>query len=121
MHKSSASSESEKITAMTRHRSFRLLPIALLLGAAHVAPARAADPPVSEEARMHFTAGVNLLRDPDGARYEEAYREFKAAYAASPNYKILGNLGLCAMKLERDGEAIESYSSYLTHASELDA
>jgi hypothetical protein len=82
--------------------------------------AHAADPPVSDAARMHFTAGVNLLRDPDGARYEEAYREFKAAYAASPNYKILGNLGLCAMKLERDGEAIDAYSSYLTHTSELD-
>src|SRR6266481_4578482 len=71
------------------------------------APAFAADPPVTPEARTHFAAGVNLLRDPDGARYEEAYREFKAAYAASPSYKILGNLGLCAMKLERDGEAIE--------------
>jgi hypothetical protein len=98
-------------------RTLRLLPLAMIVAAAQ---AHAADPPVSEAARMHFTAGVNLLRDPDGARYEEAYREFKAAYAASPNYKILGNLGLCAMKLERDGEAIDAYSSYLTHASELD-
>ena len=69
---------------------------------------------------MHFGAGVNLLKDPDGARYEEAYREFKAASAASPNYKILGNLGLCAMKLERDGEAIDAYTSYLTHSADLD-
>jgi hypothetical protein len=82
--------------------------------------AAAADAPITEEARTHFTAGVNLLRDPDGARYEEAYREFKAAYAASPSYKILGNLGLCAMKLERDGEAIEAYTNYLSHAAELD-
>jgi hypothetical protein len=85
------------------------------------APALAADPPVTPEARTHFAAGVNLLRDPDGARYEEAYREFKAAYAASPSYKILGNLALCAMKLERDGEAIEAYTNYLAHGSELDA
>jgi hypothetical protein len=82
--------------------------------------ASAADPPITDEARTHFAAGVNLLRDPDGARYEEAYREFKAAYAASPSYKILGNLGLCAMKLERDGEAIDAYSSYLAHSAELD-
>jgi hypothetical protein len=80
----------------------------------------AADAPITDEARTHFAAGVNLLRDPDGARYEEAYREFKAAYAASPSYKILGNLGLCAMKLERDGEAIDAYSNYLARASDLD-
>jgi hypothetical protein len=78
------------------------------------------DVPITQEARTHFQAGVNLLRDPDGARYEEAYREFKVAYAASPSYKILGNLGLCAMKLERDGEAIEAYTNYLAHSAELD-
>ena len=61
---------------------------------------------ITPEARARFSAGVNLLKDPDGPRYEEAYREFKAAYASSPSYKILGNLGLCAMKLERDDEAI---------------
>lgn len=76
-------------------------------------PALAADVVINDEARAHFTAGVNLLQDPDGARYEEAYREFKAAYAASPSWKILGNLGISAMKLERDGEAIESYKKYL--------
>lgn len=72
-----------------------------------------ADVPISQEAREHFTAGVNLLQDPAGARIEDAYREFKAAYAASPSYKILRNLGLCAMRLERDQEAIESYEKYL--------
>jgi hypothetical protein len=54
------------------------------------------------------------MQDPDGARYEEAYREFKTAYASSPSWKILGNLGICAMKLERDGEAIEAFDKYLT-------
>ncbi len=73
------------------------------------APAAAHEVEISERARGHFTAGVNLLQDPDGARYEEAYREFKAAYAESPSWKILGNLGLASMKLERDGEAIEAY------------
>jgi hypothetical protein len=81
---------------------------------ATLAPSLAsADVPISDEARARFTAGVNLLKDPDGARYEEAYREFKAAYAASPSYKILNNLGLCAMKLERDDEAIAAYEKYL--------
>ena len=81
-----------------------------------VAPARAADVPISEEARTHFAAGVALLQDPKAPRYEEAYREFKAAYAASPSYKILGNLGLCAMKIERDAEAIDALETYLKAA-----
>src|SRR5678815_3697575 len=64
-------------------------------------PARAADAEISPQARAHFRAGVNFLDDPDGARYGEAYREFKAAYALSPSWKIIGNIGLTAMKLER--------------------
>ena len=78
------------------------------------APALAADVVINDDARAHFTAGVNLLQDPDGARYEEAYVEFKTAYAASPSWKILGNLGISAMKLERDGEAVDAYKKYLS-------
>jgi hypothetical protein len=77
------------------------------------APALAADVKITDEARKHFTAGVALLKDPDGARYEEAYREFKVAYESSPSWKILGNLGISAMKLERDGEAIDDFTRYL--------
>ncbi len=75
---------------------------------------------ITPEARARIAAGVNLLKDPDGPRYEEAYREFRAAYAASPSYKILGNLGLCAMKLERDEEAIQAYEKYIAWGKELD-
>lgn len=75
--------------------------------------ARAADVAISERARIHFNAGVSLLQDPDGPRYEEAYSEFRAAYAESPSWKMLGNLGIAAMKLERDGEAIEAFKKYL--------
>lgn len=81
-------------------------------------PASAEEVQITDSARAHFTAGVNYLQDPDGARYEEAYREFKAAYADSPSWKILGNLGLAAMKLERDGEAIEAYEKYLKEGGE---
>lgn len=85
-----------------------------LIFAANAAGAQAADDaPITEEARQHFAAGVNLLQDPEGARYEEAYREFAAAYRASPSWKILGNLGIAAMKLERDGEAIDAFTKYL--------
>jgi hypothetical protein len=77
------------------------------------APAPAQNPEAVQNARTHFAAGVNLLRDPLKPRYEEAYREFKTAYSLSPAVQILGNLGLCAMMLERDSEAIEAYENYL--------
>ncbi|HEY4013893.1 MAG TPA: hypothetical protein VGM06_11190 [Polyangiaceae bacterium] len=86
---------------------------ALTAALALAAAAHAADVPITEDARVHFSVGVALLQDPKAPRYEEAYREFKAAYAAAPSYKILGNLGLCAMKIERDGEAIQAYELYL--------
>jgi hypothetical protein len=89
-----------------------------LLLALSAAPARAEDTVITPEAKAHFQAGVSFIDDPDGARYEEAYREFKAAYAISPSWKILGNLGLCAMKLERDGEAIQAFKRYLAEGGE---
>jgi hypothetical protein len=92
----------------------RLLAVTLSLVLGSITASALADAPISEEARAHFTAGVTFLQDPDGARYEEAFREFKAAYAASPSWKILGNLGIAAFKLERDGEAIQAFDKYLT-------
>ena len=80
----------------------------------------AGDVPISEEARMHFKAGVAHLQDPEGTNVEEAYREFKAAYALSSSPKMLGNIGFCAMKLERDGEAIAAYGRYLKEVGDID-
>ncbi len=65
------------------------------------------------EARLHFENGVSLL----GAappNYQDAYRQFLLAYEKSgQNWKVLGNLGLCALGLERDGEALTYYQRYL--------
>ncbi len=93
-----------------------------LLGCALLAacPAHAADDAISDEARRHFNAGVTLLQDPDGARYEDAFAEFQAAYAASLSPKILGNIGYCALKLERDGDAISAYTRYLQEVPDVD-
>lgn len=79
-----------------------------------------ASPAVNEQARKHFSAGVALLQDPDGEKVEEAYREFKTAYEMSGSPKVLGNMGLCAMRLERDGEAIDAYSHYLREVKDID-
>ncbi len=69
--------------------------------------------PISEQAARRFEEGVRYLRSHDPDRYEKAYREFKAAYDESPSWKILGNLGIVAQELERDGEAIDAYKAYL--------
>src|SRR4051812_5840897 len=84
-------------------------------------PARTNPSGISEEARTHFAAGVALLQDPEGEKVEDAYREFQKAYEISASPKILGNLGFCAMRLERDGEAIDAYSRYLRDVPDIDA
>jgi hypothetical protein len=75
---------------------------------------------ISDDARRHFAAGVALLQDPEGEKVEEAYREFRTAYDLSGSPKILGNMGFCAMRLERDGEAIEAYTRYLREVPDID-
>ena len=94
--------------------SAMLLSLAAGSPVAYAAPKGAAKTvQITDKARELFRTGVTLLQDPDGARYEEAYEQFKAAYAESPSWKILGNLGVTAMKLERDGEAIQAFQGYL--------
>lgn len=100
-------------------RTMKRLRVALALFALSLPTLVHAD--ATDVAREHFKAGVRHLQDPDGARYEDAYREFRAAYATTPSPKILGNIGLCAMKLERDGEAIDAYTRYLAEVPDVDA
>jgi hypothetical protein len=97
----------------------RRLTIAVALATTLLAGTAYAQQP-EDEARAHFSAGVNLLRDPSRPRYDEAYVEFKQAYALKPAPTILGNMALCAMKLERDQEAIDLYTKYLAETPNLD-
>lgn len=96
-----------------------ILAILLLVGSEGIA--RADNAAISPEAKQHFEAGVAFLQDPEGEKIEEAYREFKVAFDMSQSPKVLGNMGLCAMKLERDGEAIDAYSRYLREVPDIDA
>lgn len=75
-------------------------------------PARAADDKISEEAKGYFRNGVELIQG-SPPNYQDAYYQFKLAYEKSGSWKVLGNLGLCALKLERDGEALDHYTNYL--------
>jgi hypothetical protein len=70
----------------------------------------AAEPDPTPAAQAHFKAGNEFLK---AKSWPEAYREFKAAYSITPKWTALGNLGIAADHLERDGEAIDSMESYL--------
>jgi len=96
--------------------SHRLGALAVLLFACSVATAAGAQNQNLDEAKRAFSAGVALLQDPDGARYEEALVQFQRAYDLSKSWRALGNLALCLLKLERDGEAIAAYDKYLAEA-----
>jgi hypothetical protein len=67
---------------------------------------------ITPEARAYFKNGVELLQS-EPPNYQDAYYQFKLAYEKSQSWKVLGNLGLCAVKLERDGEALAHYDEYL--------
>jgi hypothetical protein len=67
---------------------------------------------VSEQAKLYFSNGVELLQS-SPPNYQDAYHQFRLAYRESKSWKVLGNLGLCALKLERDGEAFQYYTEYL--------
>jgi hypothetical protein len=75
---------------------------------------------LSPKAKQHFDAGIAYFDDPSGHKYEEAYHEFKLAYADSPTYLLLANIGTCAIYLERDSEVIEAYEGYLAKATAKD-
>ena len=84
------------------------LVLALVLGAS---PARA-DDAIPEEAKLYFKNGVELISGQQ-PNYQDAYYQFKLAWEKSKSWKVLSNWGLCALKLERDGEAIWAYTEYL--------
>lgn len=94
-------------------RASLLVSCLVLAFAASPSVAAAADPAREAEGKKAFAAGVNLVQDPDGAKFEEALPLFRKAYDLLGNWKVLGNLGICAMKLERDGEAIDAFEAFL--------
>jgi hypothetical protein len=71
-----------------------------------------AEEKISDEAKAYFRNGVELIQS-SPPNYQDAYYQFKLAYEKSGSWKVLGNLGLCALKMERDGEALEHYTNYL--------
>jgi hypothetical protein len=80
----------------------------------------AATPAAIEEAKRHFQRGIALLRDPEGEIVEAAYLEFKTSYELSRSPRVLGNIGYCAMKMERNSEAVPAYREYVRLVPDID-
>jgi len=82
--------------------------------------ARQPDAAKMEEARRHFERGLVLLRDPEGEKVESAFLEFKAAYELSHSPRVLGNIGYCAMRMERNTESVDAYREYMRLVPDID-
>src|SRR5512133_1704620 len=93
---------------------------ALLCACLSASTAMAEKLPLNAEAQTHFEAGLGYVDDPSGPKWEDAFNEFRLAYKASPTPKLLNNIGVCALNLERDGEAIEAFKAYLAAGGEKD-
>jgi tetratricopeptide (TPR) repeat protein len=90
---------------------------------AHVGPAFAQDDDETGDpvtvSRHHFDRGVEYVQDGD---LKAALIEFKRAYAASPNYRVLYNLGQVSNELREYIEAQSYFRRYLTDGGdEIDA
>src|SRR3954467_8172163 len=85
------------------------LAIALLLIAAS-AHAQTKSPEATQQARSHFQAG--LARAEQG-NLSAALIEFEAAYAISPHFSVLYNIGQARSTLGRPVEAVTAFERYL--------
>ena len=66
-----------------------------------------------DAAKRYFQNGVALITAAE-PNYQDAFYQFQLAYQESAqSWKVLGNLGLCALKLERDADALAYYERYL--------
>src|SRR5689334_11974849 len=96
---------------MTR---FSCFPLALALSLGLSAPAYADEDP-RKAAGAHYQKGLELA---NRAEYRAALDEFNAAYAASPNYAVLYNIGQAEVAIGRPRQAIESLTKYLRDGGE---
>jgi len=63
-----------------------------------------------DSARAHYARGLELAGQQG---YEAALQEFNEAYAQSPQFAVLYNIGLAEVALDHTMEAIETFSQYL--------
>jgi tetratricopeptide (TPR) repeat protein len=105
-------------TQFARFALFALALSTLQATVVHAAPgtsqdAAEPDDPI-ERARLHFRLGVDFYREKN---YRAALIEFQRAYAASPHYKLLYNLGQASLELQEDNNAIGYFTRYLAEGT----
>jgi tetratricopeptide (TPR) repeat protein len=81
-----------------------------LVGAQHAPAANSGGANDVESARRYFKAGVDLYREGDLAA---SLVEFKRAYAAAPNSRLLYNLGQVSQELREYPDAQRYFQQYL--------
>src|ERR1041384_712753 len=85
------------------------LAVVFLLGAALAAPARAED---AASAREHYERGTKFY---DIGKYDDAIREFEAAYEAKSDPAIIYNLAQAHRLAGHNQEALQLYRNYLRY------
>ena len=98
-----------------RWRSMRALPCALVLLTTVLAESGRADEDPRESAAAHYARGIELANQ---GLYEAALEQFNDAYAKSPHFAVLYNIGQAQITLGRPMEAIEALSNYLRDGAE---
>src|SRR5437016_3560393 len=93
-------------------RTRQMAPLLLLL-IGSVKTSRADDS--RDAARTHYARGLELAGQ--GA-FEAALQEFSEAYAVSPQFTVLYNIGQAEVALGRPIEAIGTFSEYLHDGQE---
>ena len=63
-----------------------------------------------DAAGAHYARGLELARN---GSYEAALQEFDAAYAISPQFSVLYNIGQAQIALDHPSQAIELFARYL--------
>jgi len=90
----------------------RQLPLTLAIGMLLASPAPAAHAQSADDAaRQHFERGYEAAQK---GSFEQAIEEFKLAYAASPNFSVLFNLGQAYGAAGRPVQAARTLARYLT-------
>lgn len=98
-------------------RILQLWSLAILLVSASLSPVRAQNLGEADDVELshsHFDRGVEYVQDGD---LKAASIEFKRAYAASPNYRVLYNLGQVSVELREYTDAQIYYKRYLIDGS----
>ena len=61
-------------------------------------------------ARAHYETATRLY---EVREYEDALKEYKAAYVAKPDAAFLFNIGQCYRKLDKNAEALDFFQQFL--------